>query len=390
MGSCCGAEAEAGPLVCVTGATGYLGQHVVKLLLQRGYVVNATTRPSTRERCPDKVNCLESLPRANEQVNGRSRLQIFDADLNQEGSFEEALRGCECVFHTASPTYFEGTYDEIVKTATQGTETVLRSAAELNVRKVVLTSSVFAVIAWFGTRDLTSDLTAPVTEEDWSNEKELRAMEAWYPLSKTLAERAAWKLAEELNLQLTVLNPCLMLGPVLSRTSIRGQDGEQRAQVNTSVEMILKLLDGSETEIKLNNMCIVDVRDVALAHVGGFEIGTWGKRHPLIADCPTWEQITGAVQVTLEEMNESTLKVPNLVSEIGPTQASFGAKYPDKTTASPDIAARLQMTLRSTEEMVADTVKSLHKFYPEAFGGEVHPIGHSEDTRQASTRDLLN
>merc|ERR1712108_36130 len=102
MGNCCGGG-ERGPMVCVTGATGYLGTHVVKLLLERGYIVNATTRATTRERCPDKIKCLESLPRARDNVNGRSRLQIFDADLNAEGSFEAAIRDCECVFHTASP-----------------------------------------------------------------------------------------------------------------------------------------------------------------------------------------------------------------------------------------------------------------------------------------------
>jgi len=391
MGNCCGGGDER-PTVCVTGATGYLGQHVVKLLLQRGYVVNATTRPTTREKCPDKIACLESLPRAKEEVNGRARLRIFDADLNKEGSFEEAIRGSECVFHTASPFYMADTsYDELVRTATAGTDTVLRTANEVGVRKIVLTSSTAAVYAWYGNRDLTADLTEPITEEDWSNEPELRAREAWYPLSKTLAEKGAWKLAEELGLQLTVMNPCLIFGPILSRTQVTGQDGQQRAQVNTSVENILKLLDGSSTEIKCNNKCIVDVRDVALAHVQGFELGTWGKRHPLIADCPTWEEVTGVVRSTLEEMDlkeQAAVKVPGLVSEISPTQPFMGALYPDKTTVSPTIAARLQINYRTTNQMVADTVKSLHKFYPECFNKEVHPIGHSEDSRQASHREI--
>lgn len=95
--------------VCVTGASGFIGAHVVKALLDKGYKVYATVRdPSNQE----KVRHLT-------QLNGASEnLTLFKADLLDEGSFDEVVSQCVGVFHTASPFFFS------VKDPEQGRSTI--------------------------------------------------------------------------------------------------------------------------------------------------------------------------------------------------------------------------------------------------------------------------
>ncbi|KAG6710876.1 hypothetical protein I3842_05G025100 [Carya illinoinensis] len=84
-------------VVCVTGASGYIASWLVKLLLQRGYTVNASVR---NPNDPKKTEHLLMLDGAKE------RLHLFKADLLEEGSFDSLVDGCEGVFHTASPVDF--------------------------------------------------------------------------------------------------------------------------------------------------------------------------------------------------------------------------------------------------------------------------------------------
>ncbi|KAM0912379.1 hypothetical protein ACQ4PT_012830 [Festuca glaucescens] len=95
------AAVGAGKVVCVTGASGYIASWLVKLLLGRGYTVRATVRDTgpvgPRESDPKKTLHLQALDGA------KDRLHLFKASLLEEGSFDSAIGGCECVFHTASP-----------------------------------------------------------------------------------------------------------------------------------------------------------------------------------------------------------------------------------------------------------------------------------------------
>ena len=86
-------EPNDGP-VCVTGASGFIATHLVEQLLAKGYTVRGTVR-STKDL--NKYKYLTDLPGASE------RLQLFAANLSEEGSFDEAVLGCQCVMHTASP-----------------------------------------------------------------------------------------------------------------------------------------------------------------------------------------------------------------------------------------------------------------------------------------------
>ncbi|XP_027156237.1 cinnamoyl-CoA reductase 1-like [Coffea eugenioides] len=86
-------EAEKDRTVCVTGAGGYLASWVVKLLLSRHYTVHATLRKPNDE----KYVHLKKLDKAAEN------LKLFKADLLDYNSISAAIRGCDGVFHVASP-----------------------------------------------------------------------------------------------------------------------------------------------------------------------------------------------------------------------------------------------------------------------------------------------
>ncbi|KAF7135018.1 hypothetical protein RHSIM_Rhsim08G0181700 [Rhododendron simsii] len=198
----------AGKVVCVTGASGYIASWIVKLLLDRGYTVKGTVRSLSD---PKKMDHLLSLHGAKE------RLQLFEANLMEEGSFDSVVDGCECVFHTASPVFLESSnpQDELIKPAVKGTQNVLGSCAKVpSIKRVVLTSSMASVA--FNSRPRNPDV---VIDETWfSDPVYCEESKLFYHLSKTLAEDAAWKFARENGIDLVTINPGFVFGPLLQPT----------------------------------------------------------------------------------------------------------------------------------------------------------------------------
>lgn len=236
---------------------------MVKILLEKGYTVHGTTRSTA----PEKVKHLTSLPGAAE------RLKLFEADLLNEGAYDAAIAGCVGVFHMASPFFLaDQTEESLIPPAVDGTKNVMASCIKLGVKKVVLTSSTAAVYVQYGAKPPEH----VYTEEDWSNEEAMRAHNFWYALSKQLAEQAAWSAVEGTDLALVTMNPCLVVGPML-------QPG-----LNTSCAAVLAYMNGSRTEIEATPKAIVDVRDVALAHVLGMEKGDYEGRTLLIGASFPW------------------------------------------------------------------------------------------------------
>jgi len=177
--------------------------------------------------------------------------------LNIEGSFDEAINGCNYVIHTASP-YVLSVNDpqtELVDPAVNGTLTVLRSCKKLNVKKVVLTSSMAAI---------TDHPEKVYTEEDWNVKSTLKRNPYYY--SKKLAEEAGWRYVTEIKdngeecFDLVVINPFLVIGPSLSKEG-----------VNTSNAIFQGLLTGEYPVIMRIGWGIVDVRDVAQSHILAME-----------------------------------------------------------------------------------------------------------------------
>jgi dihydroflavonol-4-reductase len=232
--------------VLVTGASGFIALRIVEQLLARGYRVRGTVRSlgKTKELAP-----LRELPGAAE------RLELVEADLLVEGSFDAAAAGTGAVLHTASPYVLEAKdpQRDLVDPAVQGTENVLRAAQKAGtVRRVIVTSSMAAV-----TDEPESDRV--LTEADWNTKSNLERNPYYY--SKTLAERAAWDFVEKQKppFDLVVINPFLVIGPSLG------------PGLNTSNQLFVDLLKGTYPGIMNLTWGFVDVRDVAEAHVRALE-----------------------------------------------------------------------------------------------------------------------
>eukprot|EP01018_Ginkgo_biloba_P006957 Gb_38601 [translate_table: standard] len=228
--------------VCVTGAGGFIASWLVKLLLERGYTVRGTVRNPEHE----KNDHLRKLEGAEE------RLTLYKADLLDYNSLFNAINGCQGVFHVASPVTDDPV--QMVEPAVNGTRNVLDACAEAGVRRVVFTSSIGAVYM-----DPNRNYDALVDESCWSNLDFCKDTKNWYCYGKTVAEQAAWERAKEKGLDLVVVNPCVVLGPLL------------QSSINASTLHILKYLTGSAKTYANSVQAYVHVKDVAEAHILVFE-----------------------------------------------------------------------------------------------------------------------
>ncbi|EEF44585.1 phenylacetaldehyde reductase [Ricinus communis] len=257
-----------GKAVCVTGGSGYIASWLIKNLLRKGYTVKATVRDPSD---PKKTNHLLALDGA------KGRLHLIKANLLEEGSFDSVVDGCDGVFHTASPVLFSVTdpQAELIDPAIEGTLNVLKSCAKVqSVKRVVITSSMVAVV--YSRRPLTGDV---VIDETWHSDPEVcKEIKDWYALSKTLAEEAAWNFAKENAIDLVTINPTYVIGPMLQPT------------LNSTVEMILKLTNGSQTYPNAYYPSI-DIRDVVDAHIQAFEVPSASGRYCLVANMLHYSEV---------------------------------------------------------------------------------------------------
>lgn len=189
------------------------------------------------------------------------------------------MAGCAVVFHTASPFVVRGVGDprkELIEPAEQGTRNVLEAANRTpTVRRVVLTSSAAAVYG--DAIDLAAIEDERFTEESWNVSS--TPCHQPYSYSKTVAERRAWEIAgAQSRWDLVVVNPGMVFGPALSPRS-----SSESVALMKDLASGLMLVGAPELEFG-----IVDVRDVALAHIqAGFLPGASG-RHILVRDTATF------------------------------------------------------------------------------------------------------
>lgn len=234
----------AGEVVLVTGGSGFVGAHCIIQLLQAGYQVRTSVRSLARE--PEVRAMLRQGG-----VDAGDQLSFVAADLNSDAGWPEAVSGCAYVLHVASPfpPSLPKHEDDLIIPARDGALRVLKAARDAGVKRVVLTSS-YAAIGYGQPQQ-----AKPFDETNWTdpNGEDVRA----YVKSKTLAERAAWDfIAREGGaLELSVVNPVGVLGPVLS------------ADYSTSILLVQRLLDGAMPGAPRLYFGLVDVRDVAAMHL---------------------------------------------------------------------------------------------------------------------------
>jgi len=325
-----------------------LASWVVKKLLDKGFMVNATTRRR------EKALFLESV-----SPNAETNLKIFDGcDFAIKDSFDKAIEGCNSVIHCASPFFnVGGTRENLVKPAIEGTEMVLRACNKFGVKQVTLTSSSAAVIVDYGQKAAASSTGNHVyTDADFSPADLLEEKSNWYCLSKLLGEQKAWEISKEpdCTFKLCVLNPSLIWGPLTP-----GQ-----THLNTSAQAIMQYMDGSHAKVQNGYRCVVDVRDVALAHIVPIEknIG-WGNRYLLFGGAPHFSETAKYVKQALEKSThpEMTKNVPTELNEtLMPTVMGPPADKPLLFDVSKTIE-ELGIQFHSVEDMVTTCVNEMLK-----------------------------
>ncbi|MCC6264836.1 MAG: NAD-dependent epimerase/dehydratase family protein [Bryobacterales bacterium] len=232
--------------VLVTGASGFLGWHIARLLLDEGYPVRALVR---------KGSAVPGLA-----------VEICEGDLRDARSVQRAIQGCDYVFHAAADYRLWARHpEEIFETNVRGTAQLLELASIEGVERFVYTSTV-------GCIGIPPDGIG--TEETPVDTSQLTGA---YKESKFLAEEAVLKIAAQ-GFPAVIVNPT---APV----------GERDAKPTPTGRMILDFLCGKMPAYIETGLNVVDVEDVARGHFLAFEHGMAGERYILGGENLTMREI---------------------------------------------------------------------------------------------------
>jgi dihydroflavonol-4-reductase len=272
-----------GKTVLVTGGSGYLASWCIVGLLTRGYRVRTTVRNPSRE--PEVRAAVGS------QTDAHERLSVHAADLTSDEHWDHVIEGCDYVLHVASPLPAKQPKDpdELIVPARDGTLRVLGAALDADVDRVVLTSSVAAL------RGGNEGIGRPLNETDWTN---LSAPGLTpYVRSKTIAERAAWELAEgrDMRQRVAAVNPGVIIGPLLS---------EDRS---VSLQPIERLLNGMPGMPRLG-FSYVDARDVADLEIRAMTASEAGGERFIAVTEFLW--IAEVAEILRKRLGPAASKVP--------------------------------------------------------------------------------
>ena len=241
----------------VTGATGFVGNHVARVLLNAGHGVRVLVRPSSNTAVLDGLDA--------ERVEG---------DLRDAGSLARATQGMNWVFHVAADyRLWARNPGEIYESNVGGTRALLEAAGRSGAERIVYTSTV-ATIAVPGGHDLPSEKTRAALEQ----------MVGHYKRSKLLAEQEALRAAES-GLPVVIVNPTAPVGPGDWKPTPTGK-------------IIVDFLNGKMPAYVDTGLNVVAVEDVAAGHVLAAQKGRIGERY-----------ILGARNMTLREILEALAKI---------------------------------------------------------------------------------
>jgi nucleoside-diphosphate-sugar epimerase len=319
-----------GTTVLVTGGSGFIAGHCILQLLDRGYRVRATVRSLGREAAVRAVLTEAGMVRGD-------ALTFVAADLLSDDGWADALAGVDAVLHVASPVapgHVENE-DDLIVPAREGTLRVLRAARAAGVRRVVLTSA-FHAVSWGHPHD-----DHVFTEADWTV-LDGPGTDA-YGRSKTLAERAAWDFVEDGSLELATILPVAVMGPVMG-TDVSGAN-----------HIVQNMLNGAMQGFPSIFIPVVDVRDVAAAHVLAMEVPEAAGERFLLSSGPVLPlQRIGAI--LKEALGDAASKVPtNAVPDEAIRAAALTS--PQAAATVPDLGYRKRMTSEKARRVLGWTAR---------------------------------
>lgn len=261
--------------VLVTGANSFYAAAIMEKLAEKGVVIHATVRS----------------PAAQPPLEARfgSSIKVFIVpNITASAAFEQAIVGCDAVFHIASPFRYKFTdaKRDVLEPAIQGALSALKAAAtEASVRRVVFTSSVAACINPVHPTGFQRPGYV-YTEADWNplSFEEAAIYKAFPPVytaSKALAEKAAWEFmaAEPRSFDLVCINPCHTWGTYK-------QDVASPEKMNATNSDLARLVDGVEEGLPPTIMpWMTDIDEVAQAHLNALYNQSASGRY-IIANSP--------------------------------------------------------------------------------------------------------
>ena len=261
--------------VLVTGASGFIGAHVVSALLARGYSVRAMLR---------NISLASMFPE-------NDRLEIVRADLFDVDSLKKAVEGCEDVIHCAASLYV-GAKDvkkEVVDPSVVGVRNLC--SVMNNVKRIVHTSSVAAI------RSSKFENGQIFTNKDWCNDASETSNA--YGFAKSEAEKIMREWVSNRNVRLVTIHPSIVFGPILHQRHLEG-----------SMSYLKHFVKGPPFVLDVH-INFVDVRDVAIAHVNALDKGENGKRY-IIHKEGLWMKEIGRILNSSLEGKYATRKLPKL------------------------------------------------------------------------------
>src|ERR1700730_10688202 len=241
-------------LAFVTGATGFLGSHVARVLAERGAALRLLVRPSS------DLRNLQGL-----------YAETASCDLRERESLETAMAGCDTVFHVAADyRLWVRDPEQMYQSNVEGTRAILAAARKNGVRSVVCTSSVATV--GFTANGHPADEDSPVALAD---------MIGHYKRSKFMAEQLALEAGRS-GMRVVVVNPTT---PV----------GEQDVKPTPTGRIVVDFMKRKFPAYVETGLNLVDVRECALGHVAALEKGKTGERYILGDEDLTLKQILDAL-----------------------------------------------------------------------------------------------
>jgi dihydroflavonol-4-reductase len=242
----------------VTGATGFVGCHVVRHLLAAGDSVRVLVRPASNLRA------LEGQP-----------VEFAEGDLRDGRSLDAALQGIDRVFHVAADyRLWSARPEEMYESNVGGTQNILQAAQRAGVSRFIYTSTVATVAVPRGD-SLPNEQTHAKVDE----------MIGHYKRSKFLAEQQAMKAASTA-FPVVIVNPTTPVGPLDWKPTPTGR-------------IVVDFLNGRMPAYVDTGLNVVGVDDVAAGHLLAAEHGRSGERYILGARNMTLKEILGALaQIT--------------------------------------------------------------------------------------------
>ncbi len=249
-------------LAFVTGATGFLGSHVARVLADNGADMRLLVRSSSNLR----------------NIEGLRADRVL-GDLRDPASLEKAMAGCDVVFHVAADyRLWVRDPDEMYRSNVEGTRAILEAARKNGVRRVVYTSSVATI--GFKRNGCPANEDSPVSLPD---------MIGHYKRSKFMAEQLALEAGRS-GLEVVVLNPTT---PV----------GDQDVKPTPTGRIVVDFLKRKFPAYVETGLNLVDVRECARGHVTALEKGKSGERY-----------ILGGENLTLKQILDKLAKITGLPS----------------------------------------------------------------------------